>query len=164
MQLLYSIFCFPPLFMSAWLPHMAASLTLIATIKPANRNANNKWCGPPKCPRDKWKERKIKTERVGRRERLNWRWVSAGLPQGDVRKGEEPLWSCLIPVFIGPATEGSLCYTQAENHHTRRGTLCTQQTGTVNEKYYKKKRLSCLSSSLPPSVPLSPFTTTCKVI
>lgn len=75
-----------------------------------------------------------------------------------MRKGEELLWSCLIPVFIGPATEGSLCYTQAENHHMGRGRLCTQQTGTVNEKYYKTgSAATSLSSSLPPSILLSVY-------
>lgn len=62
------------------------------------------------------------------------------------RSSKKPLWSSLIPVFIGRGTEGSLCYTQAENHHMGRVRLCTQQTGTLNEKYYKT------SSAANPSV------------
>lgn len=109
----------------------------------------------PKWPEDKWKERTIKTEKVSesrpysREVGTESPWASAG----GYEEGEEPLWSCLIPVFIGPATERSLCYTQAENHHMGRERLCTQQTGTVNEKYYE--RLSCnhslhISTSLHP--------------
>lgn len=54
---------------------------------------------------------------------------------GQCEEGEEPIRSFLIPVFIGSATEESLCYTKQEIHH-RDKKDCAHNTQTCNEKYY----------------------------
>lgn len=91
---------------------------------PLTETANNKRRGPD--------DARTVSEKRGR-----WRLGEPVEVREDTGTGEEALWSRLIPLFIGPAAEGSLRYTQAECHHMGRGKLCTQQTGTVNEKYYK---------------------------
>lgn len=62
-------------------PALATSLTLIATIKLTNRNANNKWYRPQHARKISEKGRKIKSVKVveGKRAtRLSLLWASTG--------------------------------------------------------------------------------------
>lgn len=138
MQLLGWIFL-PSSIVCCDFPRMATSLTLIATIKLANRNANNKWYGPQharkiseKGTEDKdWASRWKSVVEGKRATRLS---VSVGFHGEDMRKR----WSCLIPVFIGPAHEGKpLLHTGWVSSHGEKKGCAHKQTGTVYKTYYK---------------------------
>lgn len=108
---------------------MATSLTLIVTIKLTNRNANNKCYRPQHARKISEKGLKIKSVKVveGKRAtRLSLLRASTGRIWG---KGEEPLWSRLIPVFIGPAREGKpLLHTGwVSSHGERKGCVHNRQ-------------------------------------